>query len=168
MNKLHIAGGALVGALIIIVIVEFSPKHTGGSTYQPAPVQARREPIPRRAPLTFEIMSTRSSGKLGFARNPTTTDGQFFGVRIRATNPGAETRSIYLGMFRLIDDLGREFKPSSRGISAFISAGGDGLIESQVHPGINYEGWIIFEIPKSANFRSLAINSEDEKTELFP
>ncbi|MGG3853123.1 DUF4352 domain-containing protein [Caldifermentibacillus hisashii] len=90
---------------------------------------------------------------------PATTDGQFVVIDIEAFNNDKETRMVDSSMFKIKDNQGREFEPTTDTDVMMVLGDFADFFLQDINPGISKTGKLVFELPSDANNFSLEVSS---------
>ncbi len=107
----------------------------------------------RLGDFTYRITRVGTADTLGaqYAHENAEPNATFVVVQYEITNEGKETHTGLADDFELLDSAGRKFRPSSRGSTAFMMAGGnDDFLLTELQPGITKPSVQVFEIPLAA------------------
>ena len=77
---------------------------------------------------------------------PATTSGKFVVVDVTVTNDRSEKVTIDSSFFKLIDDSGSEYEPSTSGEVFMNMVDEDDFFLEQVNPGLEKTGKVVFEV----------------------
>ncbi|MBY0279116.1 DUF4352 domain-containing protein [Candidatus Binatia bacterium] len=107
----------------------------------------------RLGDFTYRVTRVGTADTLGaqYAHENAGPNATFVVVQYEITNEGKETHTGLADDFELLDSAGRKFRPSSRGSTAFMMAGGnDDFLLTELQPGITKPSVQVFEIPLAA------------------
>ncbi|WP_404997127.1 DUF4352 domain-containing protein [Caldifermentibacillus hisashii] len=90
---------------------------------------------------------------------PATTDGQFVVIDIEAFNNDKETRMVDSSMFKIKDNQGREFEPTTDTDVMMVLGDFADFFLQDINPGISKTGKLVFELPSDATSFSLEVSS---------
>lgn len=161
---------ALACVLAFVGMMATVPKQpqTDGATTAPqsAPVAAAKPQQPaaaenalvigdtfRLGDFTYRVTRVAKADTLGneFSNETAGQNATFVVVQYEITNEGKETHTGLADDFELLDSAGRKFRPSSRGSTAFMMAGGnDDFLLTELQPGITKPSVQVFEVPLTA------------------
>lgn len=163
---------ACVLAFVGMIATVPKPPQTEGAApaAQSAPVAAAKQEQPpaaaaaaanalvigdtfRLGDFTYRVTRVARADTLGnqFTNETAGPNATFVVVQYEITNEGKETHTGLADDFELLDSAGRKFRPSSRGSTAFMMAGGnDDFLLTELQPGITKPSVQVFEIPLTA------------------
>lgn len=107
----------------------------------------------RLGDFTYRVTRIGTAGTLGaqYAHEDAGPNATFVIVQYEITNEGKETHTGLADDFEVLDSAGRKFRPSSRGSTAFMMAGGnDDFLLTELQPGITKPSVQVFEVPLTA------------------
>ncbi|MGM7637143.1 DUF4352 domain-containing protein [Bacillus sp. Hm123] len=87
------------------------------------------------------------------------TDGQFILVDIEAVNNDKKARMVDSNMFKVKDNSGREFEPTSDSEVMMAVEGAMDFFLQDINPGISKKGKVVFELPQDSSSYSLEVSS---------
>lgn len=85
-----------------------------------------------------------------FVSEQSNTGASFVIVTFSITNESNKTKTVLTDDFKILDNRGREFQPSSRANTALVMSRGKEFVLSELQPGIPQTIQTAFEIPDSA------------------
>lgn len=103
--------------------------------------------------FTYKILGTSRQTEIGggFSHLMTSPGAVFFLVNYKITNESNKTETVMSDDFVLKDSKGREFRPSSKALTALTMSEPDrDFILSELQPGLTKQTITAFEIPVSA------------------
>lgn len=87
------------------------------------------------------------------------TEGQFVVIDLEAFNHDKKARMVDSNMFKIKDDQGREFEPTSDSDVMMVVEGAMDFFLKDINPGLSKKGKLVFELPKDAASYSLEVSS---------
>ncbi|MBD3110149.1 DUF4352 domain-containing protein [Bacillus sp. AGMB 02131] len=87
------------------------------------------------------------------------TEGQFIIIDVTAYNNDSEARMVDSNMFKMKDDQGREFQPSSDSEVMMLVDGMMDFFLQDINPGLSKSGQLVFELPADATSYTLEVSS---------
>lgn len=88
-----------------------------------------------------------------------TTEGQFVLIDIEAYNNDKDARMVDSSMFKVLDNKGREFDPSSDSEVMMVVDEAMDFFLQDINPGLSKTGKLVFELPADAESYSLQVSS---------
>lgn len=88
-----------------------------------------------------------------------TTEGQFVLIDITAYNNDSETRMVDSNMFKVEDDQGREFEPTSDAEVMMVVEDMSDFFLQDINPGLSKTGKVVFELPADVTSYTLEVSS---------
>ncbi|WP_240689490.1 DUF4352 domain-containing protein [Ammoniphilus sp. YIM 78166] len=130
----------------------------------PAPVKEEAKPEEKPVELSNEgvasdvkisVLGFESVEKIGNNQFSTVeAQGIFKIVKVNVTNNQKDAITVDSNSYKLVDDQGREFSPSSEASLAFESSTGNAkrktFLLQQLNPGLSIEGNLAYDVPKDA------------------
>ncbi|WHY86981.1 DUF4352 domain-containing protein [Neobacillus novalis] len=87
------------------------------------------------------------------------TEGQFVVIDLEAFNYDKKARMVDSNMFKIKDDQGREFEPTSDSNVMMVVKGAMDFFLQDINPGLSKKGKLVFELPQDAASYSLEVSS---------
>jgi len=167
--------GAVLVFIAFVIAVPKTPRPEANTAGEPAPapqpaanapaqvvpqvpeVAANQEKVLgdsfRLGDFTYRVTRVGSARTIGnqFINEAAGPNAAFVVVEYEITNEGNETHTALADDFEVIDGKGRKFRPSSRGATAFMMAGGkDDFLVTELQPGITKPSVQVFEVPEAS------------------
>ena len=85
----------------------------------------------------------------GYSKKTAGEDARYVLVSFTIRNEGNETATVLTDDFRIVDEGGREFRPSSEANTALVMSGGKDLGLTELQPGLKKTMSTAFEVPEA-------------------
>lgn len=112
--------------------------------------------------LSYNVLNVESTNEIASDNQfieSAKTNGQFIIIEIEAFNNDKETRMVDSNMFKMADDQGREFEPTSDIDVMMALDGAMDFFLQDINPGLSKTGKLVFELPADATSYSLEVSS---------
>lgn len=102
--------------------------------------------------FAYTIVDSKGMLSIGnrFTREKASDGAIFYLVEFEIENIQNETATVLSSDFKIRDQNGRTFEPSTKAASTLAMSGKQDLLLSQLQPGIKKKSIVAFELPKSA------------------